>query len=208
MTPEMQLSNKMDSNPLRNRRHEKFALALFQGMNQREAAIEAGYSIKTADAIASRLLKNVKISNRVLELQKASESTAVMTVMERKERLSEIARARLTDFVECGADGAWINVGLDSTHSAALQEVTSRTEYNEDGASPITVTKLKLHDPVKSISELNKMEQVYETAGVTIDNRTVNIIVRSKESKERLERLLSGKSARIEKETVEVKELT
>lgn len=148
-------------NRLKNVRHERFALALFKGMSQKDAAIEAGYSPKSAIVNASRLLTKANIIKRVTELQSKAETDTIMSVTERKEKLSEIARARLSDFIEAGQDGAWINVGLDNVHSAALQEVTSRTDYDDDGSKPTVITKIKLHDPVKSISELNKMEGEY-----------------------------------------------
>ena len=89
--------------PLINHQHEKFCLAYFSGKNGKEAAIEAGYSEKTAYALASRLLRNVKISERLRELQEAAASARIMGKTERMERLSEIARARVTDFVSCSS---------------------------------------------------------------------------------------------------------
>lgn len=147
--------------PLVNRRWESFCIEYFGGKNQAQAAIAAGYSAKTAYAIASRLLKNVKISDRLRELQEEVASAKIMSVRERKERLSEVARARITDFVEAGADGAWVNIGLESANSAALQEVKSKTEYDGDGARAAVITNVKLHDPIKAIGELNKMEGSY-----------------------------------------------
>lgn len=147
--------------PLKNKRHEKFALNLFEGMTQRDAALEAGYKPSRVDVTASELVRNSKIFNRILELQKKAESDAIMTVRERKERLSEIARARLTDYITCGPDRDLISVGPESPNTAALQEIISRTEFDKDGAGVAVVTKLKLHDPVKAIAEHNKMDGIY-----------------------------------------------
>jgi len=85
------MSNKQNT-ILKNNRHEKFALAIFKGMSQKDAAIEAGYSPRTAIASASRLLTNVNIASRITQLQSQTESEAIMSVKERKERLSEIAK--------------------------------------------------------------------------------------------------------------------
>lgn len=147
--------------PLKNKRHEKFALNLFQGMSQKDAALEAGYKSSRVDVTASELVRNSKIFNRILELQKKAESDAIMSVRERKERLSEIARARLTDYITCGPDRDLILVGPESPNTAAFQEVTSRTEFDKDGAGVAVITKLKLHEPIKAIAELNKMEGEY-----------------------------------------------
>ncbi|KKN71483.1 hypothetical protein LCGC14_0420620 [marine sediment metagenome] len=138
-------------------KQETFCLEYFKTRDPDGSYILAGYSSKFADVNVHKLLKNTRVRQRLDELNQRAEDDAVAGVLERKKVLSEILRARMTDFIECGADGAWINIGLESTHSAALQEVTSRTEYDENGAHPTVITKLKLHDPVKSISELNKM---------------------------------------------------
>lgn len=170
---------------LKNNRHEKFALAIFKGMSQKDAAIEAGYVNKGSaiDVHASRLIRNAKIFDRIQELHKQVGCEGIMSVRERKERLSEIARARLTDFVEAGADGSWINIGLESAHSAALQEVTSKTEYDENGSKPTIITKVKVHDPIRAISELNKMDGAYAPVqqeviggGQTLVSQTLQLI--------------------------------
>lgn len=77
---------------LKNQRHELFCLALIKGMSQTAAAIQAGYSPKTAAPMASRLLRYVKIVERRAELNGKTESGTTMSVKERKERLSELAR--------------------------------------------------------------------------------------------------------------------
>lgn len=154
---------------LKNKRQEKFALALFQGMTQKDAALEAGYKPSRVDVTASELVRNSKIFNRILELGKMAESDAIMSVRERKERLSEIARARLTDYVTCGPDRDLINVGPESPNTGALQEITSRTEYDKDGAGVAVITKLKLHNPITAIAELNKMEGQYPPSEVKVD---------------------------------------
>jgi len=146
---------------LKNKRHEKFALAIFKGRTQRNAALEAGYKPSRIDVTASELVRNRKVFDRIQELFQEAKTDGVMSVQERMERLSEIGRARLTDYVTCGPDRDLINVGPESPNTGALQEVTSRTEYDKDGAGVAVVTKLKLHNPIQGISELNKMEGDY-----------------------------------------------
>lgn len=79
-------------------KQETFALNLFKGMYQRDAYIDAykaTYSMETVDANASRLAHNVKVLARLQELQEAIVDTTVMTVQERKERLSKIGNEEL-----------------------------------------------------------------------------------------------------------------
>ena len=77
---------------LLNIQWEKFCLSIFTGKSGQDAAIEAGYSVKAARQIASRLLTKANIVARLQELQAKAASAKIMDVVERKERLTEIAR--------------------------------------------------------------------------------------------------------------------
>jgi len=170
-------------------KQDRFALFLFEGLSQREAWIKAGYSSKYAPAIidsnACRMEKTTKIQARLAELRAEVKSAAIMNVEERQERLTEIARARLTDFMELGQDGSWVNIGPETEKGGAIQEIKSRTEYDEKGSSPTVYTSVKLHNPIPAIQELNKMDGVYsEPSSGYQDNRQVNIFVVDNETKD------------------------
>ena len=55
--------------PLRNERHERFAKAVAEGAPKRQAAIDAGFSSKSAATTASQILANTKVSARISELK-------------------------------------------------------------------------------------------------------------------------------------------
>jgi len=176
-------------------KQDRFALFLFEGLSQREAWIKAGYSSKYAPAIidsnACRMEKTTKVQARLAELREKTESAAVMNVQERKERLTEIARARLTDFMELGQDGSWVNLGPEVPMTGAIQEIRSRTEYNDKGAKPTVYTTVKLHNPIQAIDLLNKIDKLY-TEGSLIQNnidRQVNVYVIDNETKDLLARV-------------------
>lgn len=178
-------------------KQETFTLNLFKGMSQREAYIQAGYSSKQSPATLDRhafdLAKSDKIVARWDELRKEAEDKSVATVLERKQVLTEIARGRLTDYTTCGPDRDLIDVGPESPNTAALQEITSHTEYDKDGAGGAVVTKIKLHNSIQAIAELNKMDGIYATAPtVNIDNRKLEIIVEDKETKKLLIEIAEG----------------
>ena len=122
------------SAPLLNPRWEKFAQAIFSGVNNYKAAIIAGYTEKSAMPTSSVLIRNPKISARIQALQANSlaKNPAIMLVDERKLRLSEIARH-----------------GIEMPISAGQR--------------------------VAAITELNKMEHVYETP-ILQDNRVQTMI--------------------------------
>jgi len=69
-------------------------------MNGSQSALAAGYSArnpKNAHIIAWTLLKREDVQARLKELREATADEAIMSVIERKERLSQIARARYDD---------------------------------------------------------------------------------------------------------------
>jgi len=153
-------------------KQERFTLNLFSGMSQTEAYVKAGYSTNMLPATmihhACVIAKNGNVKARLSQLREKAESGKIMDVKERKERLSEISRGRLTDYQESGQDGGWISIGPESPNTAALAEIVSTTKYDENGASPTLISRVKLHNPVTAIAELNKMERIYNE-GTTVN---------------------------------------
>ena len=115
----------MPRNGKLTQKQEMFCLFIFQGLSQRAAWEKAGYSTKYAPEIvdqnASRLANSTKVQARLIELRQKTEDASVMGVQERMQRLTEIARARLTDFMEMGQDGTWVNIGPESPMAGAIQ---------------------------------------------------------------------------------------
>jgi phage terminase small subunit len=176
-------------------KQEKFCINFIKCSTAGEAAIVAGYSKKYAAQNCDKLLKLTKIQERIAELRKRTEDKSVMSLLERKQRLTEIARPLLTDFMELGADGSWVNIGKETPGGAAIQEIHSRTEYDKDGNVPTIYTSVKLHDPMKAIDLLNKMDGVYDdSTKVNIDQRTQSIVynVIHPDTPKLLERLENG----------------
>lgn len=125
-------------------KQERFCLNLFQGMSQRVAYIDAGYSSKQGMNVIDRnacvLAKSKKILIRIDELKKIAEENSVATVLERKQILTKIVRADLAK--------------PDTTIASKLT-----IEAKEEGEQ--VVTKIEYPDKIKAISELNKMEGIY-----------------------------------------------
>ena len=162
-------------------RQMKFAQNIFAGMTQAQAYIKAGYAKNNAVTVnnnASRLAKKELILQYLTKLREKAESRKVMSVIERRERLSEIARANLTQFMELGQDGSWVNLGEETKNAGAIQEIHSRTEYDDNGAHPTVYTSIKLHDPIRAIDLLNKMDGIYANDKEKQDiNVNVNVAV-------------------------------
>ena len=150
------------------KKQETLTQSLFKGMSQRDAYIEAGYSPNqlpaTIDRHACELAKTDKILARYEELRQKVEDASVATVLERKQVLTEIARARQTDFMTCSADGVWMHdIGQETMNKAALKQIQTTTEPfgEKDDNLKIILTKVELYDPIKAIAELNKMDGAY-----------------------------------------------
>ena len=135
-----------------NPRQETFCLKYTELGEVTAAMIAAGYSPKWSKYNSTRQLNKPLIQARIKELRQRTEDETVMGVLERKRRLSEIARAKLTDFMELGADGSWVNLGPETKNSAAIQEIHSRTEYDDNGAKATIHTNVKLYDQIRAIS--------------------------------------------------------
>lgn len=83
-----------DMSALDNARQELFAQAIVKGLNGRDAYKSAGYSVRSipaADASASRMLRDVKVRARIVELQNKGAKRAEVTV---ESLLAELETAR------------------------------------------------------------------------------------------------------------------
>lgn len=187
----------MTEHHLTQKQHN-FTLYYFKTGKPAQSYINAGYRVKdtgVARRNASRLLTNADVQSLLEKLRKEAEDASVMDVLERKQRLTEIGRGNIGQFVEAGEGGARIKVELETLNSGAVQEITTdeiKLGKGED-APRAEVTKIKLHNPMQAIDLLNKMDGVYsDQPPINIDNRQVHIHVESKKAKKLTERISAG----------------
>lgn len=173
-------------------KQETFCVKYFELGNATEAALIAGYSPKYARQNTPKILQCTTVKARIEELRQKVADASVMDVRERQQRLTEIARAKLTDFIELGPDGSWVNLGVETPQGGAIQEIHSSTKYDEHGANPTVHTSVKLHDPMKAIDLLNRMDKIY-TDGAYIDNRKIEVY----DAKGKLTGIISRLASRI-----------
>ena len=172
---------------------ETFCVKYFELGNAAEAARLANYSPRTADVIGRENLQKPAIQARIQELRQKVEDASVMDVLERKQILTEIARANMIDFVEVGQDGAWFNIDGTNLNNRAIQSIQSKTVLGKEGADDAVFIRVNLHDPTKAIDLLNKMDKLYsDGAQVNIDNRKLEIIVRSERARDLLTEITQG----------------
>jgi len=167
-----------------NSRQHRFILNLFQGMNQTDAYINAGYHCAdpgTAAACATELLKLPNISQELARLMtkreaivtanviNASISPSVLTKAEKRSILAEIARARLVDFQD--KDGQPALTG-DTPNNKAAKEFYHRQRFDRNG-NPIITKSIKLVDAIEAIREDNKMTGDYAPSKHLIGQKVI-----------------------------------
>lgn len=73
-------------------KQEDFIINYLKTGNATRSAISAGYSINGAEVQGSVLLRNIKVKDRLVELQTQINTPKIADIVERKEILSKIAR--------------------------------------------------------------------------------------------------------------------
>lgn len=83
-------------------KQEKFCLEYAKSGNQRQAYLKAGYKVKndeTADANASRLLRNANVKARLAELAEEIKAASIADITEMQQTLTSIIRQQLEEEV-------------------------------------------------------------------------------------------------------------
>ena len=80
-------------------KQEKFCVEYLIDLNATQAAIRAGYSEKTVNRIASRLLLNVDIKNRINELRRKEFKDTIATAEEAEAFLAKAMRGDIEEEV-------------------------------------------------------------------------------------------------------------
>lgn len=149
-------------------KQENFCLAYIETGNASEA-YRRSYNAsnmkpETVVVRASELMSKSNIKVRVEELRGKAESKAIMTREEALERLTRMARVRITDVAEFRED----IVGEDDKGNpvkATNWRIRNSDELSEEAAASIksvTATKLgpklEMHDPMTALNQLSKMQ--------------------------------------------------
>lgn len=157
-----------------NRRREIFAREYLKDLNGTRAAIAAGYSEKTAQEAASRLLSNAMVQKRIKELLDKKIERLDITVEGVLGELRKMGFANMQDYVRLTEDGlAALDVSkVTRDQWAAVQEMTSDTagttvDPNWSGGEggppkvPVIRNKIKLADKRGSLELLGKYLKLF-----------------------------------------------
>lgn len=146
-------------------KQQRFVDEYMIDLNGTQAAIRAGYSAKTADVQASRLLGNVKvqqtISERMAERSKRIGVNQDRVVLE----LARVAFAKMTDIVD--SEGCIKDSATDDD-LACIESVKFKSSESDTGSS--------VEREVKIGSKLKALELLGKHMGMWNDKLDVNIV--------------------------------
>lgn len=135
-------------------------------LNATQAAIRAGYSVKTADQQASRMLTNVKVQQTIaLAMAERSKRTGInqdRVVLE----LAKMAFVKMTDVVD--SEGA-IKEDASGDDLSCIESIKYKKTDNEFGGS--------VEREVKIGSKLKALELLGKHLGMWSDKTDVNVAI-------------------------------
>jgi phage terminase small subunit len=143
-----------------NPKQARFVQEYLVDLNATQAAIRAGYSKKTANQIASRLLANVKISAAIAESRSALAQRHNVTVDRIVSELALLGFSNMQDYMRANPNGdPYLDFSnLSREQAAALTEVTVEdyTEGRGEDAREVKRVRFKLADKRAALVDLGK----------------------------------------------------
>lgn len=129
-------------------------------LNATQAAIRAGYSVKTAYSIGNENLKKPEIKNFISELQKDIQERNKITIDECVNMLSSMARFDISELYD--ENGCLKPISKMPKEARMVIEGIDTNEVKIDGKSVGVINKLKLSSRRANIIELMKHLGGYE----------------------------------------------
>lgn len=128
-------------------------------LNGTQAAIRAGYSVRTANEQGSRLLANVSVAQAVGQAQAERSARLRLTQDRVLEELASLGFAKLGDYAEWGLD-RFALIESSTVDTRAVQEVKVKETVLSSGEDGETILKreygVKLHDKVSTLKLLGQ----------------------------------------------------
>ena len=150
-------------------------------LNGTQAAIRAGYSARTANPQAARLLANVSIQAALTAAQEARSRRTAITADRVVRELALIGLANMADYMARTAQGdPYLDFGaLTRDQAAALQEVTVEDYLDGRGedARAVRRVKFKLHDKRAALVDLGRHFGLFRNEPAGADDSVVEDVV-------------------------------
>lgn len=139
-----------------NEKQQRFCDEYLIDLNATQAAIRAGYSVRTAKAIGSKLLTKVDVQSYISTKRKNISDRNDNLAQRVIDELSKLAFSNMKDYVNGGNNVLEIK-HLDDDKTAAVAGV--KTKLGDDGS---TWTEIKLHDKVSALEKLGRHLGIFE----------------------------------------------
>lgn len=173
----------MSNNGGLNPKQRLFVAEYLKDKNGKQAAIRAGYSPKTAEVQASRLLSVVKVKAAVEESLGKVHKKLDISAERIREELSRIAFSDMADYVKVGTEGEVTIKPFEEMPEGASRTISGIKEVRRimnssegDGKDIILEARLeyKHHDKLKALELLGKdqgmfKEKVEHTGAIEIN---------------------------------------
>lgn len=138
-------------------KQKRFAEEYVVDLNATQAAIRAGYSARTAGAVAHKLLKKAEIQALIQELQQARSGRTGIT---QDRTLTEIARIALFDpagVLSFEGDTITVRAASEITEDARRAIKSIRIRKTIDGAgNEVEVMDITFHDKTRNLELLGR----------------------------------------------------
>lgn len=140
--------------------------------NATQAAIRAGYTEKTAYAVGSHLLKNVKVAAAVAANEQARSERLRYTADEALRDLIPLCKTNIKNYIVDGKLAGVAEIGeLPDDIAACITGIETTEKFDQFG-NPIIETKFKLHDRVKAVTQAGRHRAVQAWTETVEHNHT------------------------------------
>jgi phage terminase small subunit len=153
-------------------RQQQFVDEYLIDLNATQAAIRAGYSPRTANEQAGRLLVNVSVSDAI---SRAIAERSKRTGINQDRVLLEMAKIGFANIADvANIDEASVRTDANNNDTAAIQSIKVKQIPTSDGV--ITEREIKMYDKTKALIELGKHVGLFDNK-VKLDGLIKTVIV-------------------------------
>ncbi|MFC2044057.1 terminase small subunit [Chloroflexota bacterium] len=142
-------------------RQKNFCIYVAEGDNPSLAAVKAGYSEKGNRSRACRLMKKDEIRAEIRRLQEEIATPRIASVLEMKQRLTQIIRATIGDYFEVVNGQLQWKECVDKAMAYSLFNIKTKTRTDKAGNIISRTISVRSGDTLKAIHQLNKMDGLY-----------------------------------------------
>jgi phage terminase small subunit len=143
----------------------KFADFYTENPIGKEAAERAGIPPHLAQSWSSHTLRKLAVKRRISDNLEEMRNSTIMQARERREILTQIARATLNDALTLDVNGAPVELDLRQAKQRgshrAISGITMEDSHDCQGGSRKART-IKMISPIAAIDTLNKMDHTYD----------------------------------------------